>query len=155
MLLRSVYARPVVKPERGPVKDGMSAMYIASNEVLGVCPVPVPLRPCVLCVKTRFFRDFRDAAPIGRRLATKCPSQRHRSRGRRDRSALFSKRECHRGTGARWLACGNLEQAAEGRVIVGCCAARVFPLPSRFQSSVHFPFPAVAQDSGTHAQRRS
>ena len=30
---------------------------------------------------------------------------------------FFSKRECHRGTGARWLACGNLEQAAEGRVI--------------------------------------
>ena len=28
----------------------MFAMYIASNEVLGVCPVPVPLRLCVLCV---------------------------------------------------------------------------------------------------------
>ena len=39
------------------------------------------------------------------------------SKKTRSKRAFFSKRECHRGTGARWLACGNLEQAAEGRVI--------------------------------------
>ena len=39
------------------------------------------------------------------------------SKKTRSKRAFFSKRDCHRGTGARWLACGNLEQAAEGRVI--------------------------------------
>ena len=85
---------------------------------------------------------------LRRRLATKCASQRQRSREtaierstetarQRQLRALrlvsllepifeedaiearfFSQRECRRGTGACWLACGNLEQAAEGRVIV-------------------------------------
>ena len=57
----------------------------------------------------------------------------------------------HRGPGACWLACGNLEHAAEDRVIV------LMPLGSfrcRPVSVVcSFPFPSVAQDSGTQAQR--
>ena len=65
---------------------------------------------------------------------------------------FFSKRECHRGTGACWLACGNLEQAAEGRVIVVVVRSGL-SVAVPFLPSVHFPFPAVAQDSGTHAQR--
>jgi hypothetical protein len=34
----------------------------------------------MVAAKKRLFGHFRDGAPVGPRLATKCPSQRHRSR---------------------------------------------------------------------------
>ena len=122
---------------------------------------------CASALKNGFVGHFRDAAPVGLRLATKCPSQRHRSREtaiersteparqRQLRAPLVSLLEPileEDAVEARFFAQMKDEDdqhAAEDRGIV------LMPLGSfrcRPVSVVRsFPFPSVAQVSGTQA----